>query len=198
MNRSRVLFAVTSSLVAALPVRAAEGGESGGVFAGDIGNALWTVVIFGFVVFILGRFAWKPVLSGLQAREAFIRESLEQARNDREEAEYRLEEYNDRLDAARNEATAIVEESRHHADAVRQRIEEEAQAEANRGVQRARREIELAKESAVKELYASAARLTAEVAGRILDREIDPDDHERLIRQAIDRLAGDSAGDSEN
>jgi len=186
----RVLIAGFAALAAA-PAFAAEAGEGGLTpFAGDFGTALWTLLIFGIVVFILGRYAWKPVLGGLQARERFIRDSLEEARRDRTEAQARLKEYSERLDRARAEASGIVDEARRDAEAVKRRIESEAAAEANRTIVRARREIELAKEGAVKELYAVSARLTTELAGKILRREISPADHERLIRESIDRLAG--------
>jgi len=188
MNRSRIASVALAAASAALPAWAAEGGEPGGVFAGDVGNALWTLVIFGAVVFVLGKFAWKPILSGLQAREQFIRTSLEEARRDRAEAEARLKQYEERLNSARSEATAIVEEARRDADAVKRRIEEEANAEAGRIVERAKREIGIAKETAVKELYSLSARLTTDVASRILAREITAHDHERLIRESIERL----------
>ena len=97
MKRTRILRTALTKSFVAFPALAAEGGEPGGVFAGDIGNALWTLVIFGGVVFVLGKFAWKPILKGLQDREAFIRTSLEEARSDREQAEARLREYTDQL-----------------------------------------------------------------------------------------------------
>lgn len=190
MNRSRIATVALAAAASALPALAAEGGQPGGVFAGDVGNALWTLVIFGAVVFVLGKFAWKPILSGLQAREAFIRTSLEEARRDRAEAEARLRQYEERLNSARSEATAIVEEARRDADVVKRRIEEEAGGEAGRIVERAKREIAIAKETAVKELYSLSARLTTDVAGRILAREITVQDHERLIRESIERLGG--------
>jgi len=190
MKRSNLLFAATAGLSAALPALASEGGEPGGVFAGDIGNALWTLVIFGIVVFVLGKFAWGPILSGLTAREKFIRTALEEAQRDRAEAEARLKQYVDQLNSARGEATAIVEEARRDADVVKRRIEEEANGEAGKIVERAKREITLAKETAVKELYSFSAKLTTELAGKILRREITPQDHERLIRESIDKLAG--------
>jgi hypothetical protein len=86
MNRSRIVQLASPRRSARCRQRR-RGRRAGGVFAGDVGNALWTLVIFGSVVFVLGKFAWKPILNGLQAREAFIRESLEEARRDRAEAE---------------------------------------------------------------------------------------------------------------
>ena len=189
------LAAALLPVVSGAPLAAAEATNHGGggvtPFAGDVGNAIWTLLVFALVVFVLGRFAWKPILGGLQAREKFIRDSLEEARRDRLEAEARLKEYVDQLNHARSEATAIVEESRRDADVVRRRIEEDAHAEAGRIVERAKREIGLAQEAAVKELYDVSARLTTEVAGRILAREINSADHERLIRDAIDRLGAE-------
>ena len=190
MKRSTLVSVYATGLLASLPALAREEGEPGGVFAGDVGNVIWTLIIFGLVVFVLGRFAWGPILSGLQSREAFIRESLESARRDREQAEARLAQYVEKLNSARSEATAIVEEARRDAETVKRRIEEEANVEASRMVERAKREIGIAKETAVKDLYGVAARLTTEVAGRILAREIKPQDHERLIRDSISKLAG--------
>jgi F-type H+-transporting ATPase subunit b len=158
------------------------------VFAGNVGNALWTLVIFGLVVFVLGKFAWKPILGGLQQREQFIRASLEQAKKDREEAEARLKEYVDKLNSARAEATAIVEEARRDAEVVRRRIEEEGRAESSAIVERARREVTIAAETAKKELYEVSAKLATELAGRLLGREIQAGDHDRLIRESIDSI----------
>ena len=183
--------AAFAAALAAAPAFAAEaeGHATGGPFEGNIGVALWTLVIFAVVIFVLGRFAWGPILGGLQAREKFIRESLESAKRDREAAEARLKEYTDKLVAARGEATAIVDEGRRDADEVKRRIEAEARNEANLLIERARREIDIAKETAVKELYILAARLTTQAASKVLRREIQPSDHERLIRDAMQELS---------
>jgi F-type H+-transporting ATPase subunit b len=178
------------AMMAALPAFAEEHAESaGGPFEGNFGVALWTLIIFGIVIFVLGRFAWGPILGGLQQREQFIRTSLTQAKADREAAEARLKEYSDKLVSARAEATAIVEEARRDAEALKRRFQEETQAEANRTIERARREIKIAQETGVKELYILTAQLTTQVAGKILQREIQPSDHERLIQDSIRELA---------
>ena len=77
-------------------------GASGGPFAGNIGNALWTLVIFGLVVLVLGKFAWEPILAGLQrAREVHPRPRSRRRRRDRDDAEARLKEYAEKLNSAR-------------------------------------------------------------------------------------------------
>lgn len=186
---SKLRLGTLAALLWAAPLAAAEEGGSLSPFAGDIGNALWTLVIFGLVVFILGKFAWGPLLSSLQERENFIADALGAAKRDREEAEARLREYTDRLTAARGEATAIVDESRRDAEVVKRRIEEETHAEAGRILERAKREIGIAKDTALKELYSASAQLSTELASKVLQREINPQDHERLIRDSIAALA---------
>lgn len=189
MKTERTLTLATALALLSAPILASEGGGQGGPFEGNIGNALWTLVIFGLVILVLGKFAWKPILGGLQQREDFIRTSLAQAKADREAAEVRLKEYSDKLVSARSEASAIVEEARRDSEALKRRFQEETQEEANRTIERARREIKIAQETAVKELYVLTARLTTDVAGKILEREINSADHDRLIRDSIQALA---------
>jgi F-type H+-transporting ATPase subunit b len=183
---------VVSMAAALLPAvaLAAEGGGEGASnpFAGDVGTALWTLVIFGLVILVLGKFAWGPVLKGLQAREHFIRDSLRQAKEDREAAQARLEEYDAKLATARAEARAIVEEARRDGDVLKRKLDEEARAESERTIARALREIGLAKDAAVQELYQASAALAAQLAERVIRRELAPGDHERLIAEAIEEL----------
>ena len=189
--RTKAIWSVVLGLaLVALPLAAAPegGGGENNIFAGDVGNILWTLVIFGLVLFVLGKYAWGPMLDSLKAREDFIRESLETAKKDRDAAERRLREYDDKLTEARAEATAIVEEGRRDAEVLRQRIEEEARAEAEKMIQRAKREIGIAKETAVKELYTLSGSLATDIASRIVGRELKPEDHARLIEESIGQL----------
>jgi F-type H+-transporting ATPase subunit b len=182
----RALFATAALLMMALPVLAAEaeGGEPS-LFAGDLGNSVWTLLIFLFVLIILGKFAWGPILKTLQSREAFIHEALASAKRDRDAADARLKEYEERLATARAEATAIVEEGRRDAEIVKRKIEEEARREGDKMIDRARREIHLATVAATRDLYQLTARLATDLAARVIGRELSAQDHERLIAEAI-------------
>lgn len=184
---------VLFTLALAAPALAQESQEAGAgannPFAGDIGNALWTVVIFVLVLVVLGKFAWKPILTGLQARESYILESLEKAKSERETAEARLKEYEARLAQARTEATAIVDEGRRDAEVLKTRILEEARREAEQERERTKREIRIATDTATKELYSLSARLATDLAGRIIRKELTPQDHERLIAESIQELS---------
>lgn len=179
-----------SWVVLAAPIVAlgAEGEASPNLFTGDLGNVFWSLLTFVAVLVVLGKFAWRPILAALQKREDFIRESLAQAKREREDAERKLKEYTTQIEAARAEASAIVDEGRRDAEVLKRKLEETAKSEAQATIERARREIGIAKETAVKELYGLSAKLATEMASRIIRKELNPREHERLISEAIDDL----------
>jgi F-type H+-transporting ATPase subunit b len=169
---------------------ASGGGEEGVIspFAGDIGNVLWTLVIFLLVVTVLGKFAWGPMLASLQSREKFIHDSLAEAKQEREKAATQLARYEAELANARVEATKIADEGRRDAEALKKKIEAHADDEAKRIIERAKREIDVAKQAAVHDIYAQAGRLATDLAGRIIHKELDPSTHAALISETINRL----------
>lgn len=187
----RLLVAVTVLGAASARVLAAGEAQQGSpsIFTGDLGNVFWTLVTFLAVVFVLGKFAWPPILTALQKREDFIRDSLQQAKTDRESAEARLKEYEQRLQSAREEATGIVEEGRRDAEVVKREIESTARQEAGAMLERAKREIGIARDTAVRDLYDLSGELATNIASRIIRQEVDSAAHERLIRESIEELA---------
>ena len=116
----RLTVAMIGILVVATTALAQEHGEAAqpSIFEGGLHNAIWTLVIFLTVVLVLGKFAWKPLLAALKAREDFIRESLENAKKEREESAALLKKYSDQINKAREEATAITQEGRRDAEEV--------------------------------------------------------------------------------
>lgn len=158
------------------------------IFEGGFHNVIWTLLIFLTVVFVLGKFAWGPLLGALKNREDFIRESLEKARKEREEADKLLERYTEQINRAREEASAITDEGRRDAEEVRRRIEGEARTEAEAIVKRAKREIEIAHHDAIRDIYDQTAELASRIAGRILEREVSADEHRQLITSTLDEF----------
>jgi F-type H+-transporting ATPase subunit b len=195
MRRVWSLAAIMCIHLAAAPVvQAAEHGEAGkpSLFAGDLGNAIWTLVIFFVLLVVLRKFAWKPLLKALQDREKYIHESLASAKRDRESAEARLKEYEQRLAQARTEAGAVIDEARRDAENVKRKLEDDARKSAEGIAERAKREINLARDTALKELYEQSARLAMNMASQVLQRQLTPEDHQRLVRDALSKLPGGS------
>jgi F-type H+-transporting ATPase subunit b len=181
--------------IPALAAAAEESTEAPSLFAGDLGNSAWTLVIFVIVLIVLGKFAWGPILNQLQGRENRVRQWLESAKHDSDAAAAKLKEYEQKLAASRAEATAIVEEGRRDAEVVKRRIEAAAKEETDKMIERAKREIQIATDTAVKELYTRSAKLATQLAAQVIGRELSPQDHQRLISQAIAGISGiDGAG----
>lgn len=187
--KSRFAVAMMTITGFAVPALASGEGESPSLFTGDLGNIFWTLLTFVVVLVVLGRFAWGPILGALKKREDFIRESLEQAKKEREDSEAKHREYNEKLAAARAEATAIVEEGRRDAEAVRHQIEADTRNETSATIERAKREIGIATDTAVKELYELTGKLATEIASRLIRKELDQREHERLIAESIEELS---------
>ncbi len=172
------LLTVAFLALAAIPLRAEEGALS--PFAGNLGNAIWTLVIFVLVVVVLGKFAWGPVLSLLQQREEFIHKSLADAKRDRDEAEARLKDYAAKLQGARAEAGAIIDGARKDAERLREELRHRARSEADTMVKNAERQIQLETARAVQQIRREAVDLSVMIASKIIGRNLSKADNESL------------------
>ncbi len=188
----RPLRLLSWSLLAAalaLPALASESGAAeNNIFNADVGNFVITLLIFGAVVLILGKFAWKPILNVLHEREETIRSSLESAKREREQAARLLADYEAQLAKARTEATEIVAEGRRDAEVLRGKLKEDAHKEADELIARAKREIQLATDSARKELHDEVSELAVRVAGGILRKKLEPADHRDLVAESLKEM----------
>ena len=146
---------------------------------------LYTIVIFLLLLAVLWRFAWGPLMKALEEREARIAKKISDAEELRRAAEERFKEYERRIVAAKDEAAAIIAEGKRDAEKVHEEIMAAAGAESAKALERAKREIVLAKEAAVHDLREQMVGLTAELAGRVIKREVKPEDHRRLIEDAM-------------
>ena len=76
------------------------------------GLMFWTIVIFALLLVILSRFAFKPMLAAVEAREKSLQDAIDAARRDREEAERVLAEHRAQLEKARGEAQKLIADGR--------------------------------------------------------------------------------------
>lgn len=147
-------------------------------------------LIFSFLIFlgltlILVRFAWKPIIQGLDAREKKISDNIDNARIANEQAQANLKRYEEQLASAVGEAKSVLEEARKDAVVAKEKILGEAQTEAVRLRDRALVDIEAAKNAAVRELAEKSADSAVLLAGSIVGRALHKDDHAKLIDDSI-------------
>ena len=120
-----------------------EGAEKGGSpLDVNPGVILWTVVTFVFLLLVLKKIAWKPILNSLNERELFIKNSLEKAEKAQKEAEKLVADNKVNLSKADEEAQKIIEQSRELAEKLRLQILEESKAQAKKMILDATSEIE--------------------------------------------------------
>ena len=149
----------------------------------DLG--IYTLIVFGALVFILGRYAWGPMMNGLDKREANLRKVHDDAAQARDEAGRSLAEIQARLTKANDEIRAMLDEARRDAHVVKEQMKAEAAVESQAERDRMRREIETARDQALQDIYQQAVQLAAIVSTKAIKRELTPADHDRLIEESL-------------
>ncbi len=152
------------------------------------GLMIWTFVNFLIFLFLIGKFAVKPIMKGLQKREDGINDSIEAARAANAKAQETLRESINKLDQAQSQMASIVAKGRDQADAFIRKATEEAEAMKRRKVEEAAREIEQNKELALKQLRSEVANLVVSAAELILESKLDKEKDFKLIEDSIDKL----------
>ncbi len=186
------IIAITGQVVAAgagVAVTAAKNTEKEpDVFSGDFMLAILTLAVFVLLLVALGKWAWKPLLASLQKREDFIRQSLQEAQQAREEAEKALAEYKAQLEAAQKESAEIIKRGREEAVALAEKLKQKAQLEARQTKARALRDINSAKIEALREIADKILDISTDIAGQIIDKTLDPKDHRELVEQTLSKI----------
>ncbi len=172
---ANILFAII-----ALVVSEGESAE-GGLLSVNGGLAFWTVVTFILLVFLLTKFAWKPILSALKQREDAIKDSLEQAEKAKEEARQILAANQNNLAKAEEESKKIIEESRQFADNLKEQMLKESREQSQKLIADAADEIERKKNAAFDELKNQIADISVKAAEKILKENLDAEKNKKLV-----------------
>jgi len=152
----------------------------------ELGLIFWQLVIFLLVLFLLAKFAWKPILTALHEREDNIDQALrmaEQAKLDMQN----LKAGNEKLLAdARHERDQMLKEGQNIANQIVEKAKTDATEEANRIAQQARESIQQEKNQALAEVRNTAAQLSVDIAERLLRRELaDPSAQQKLVDEYL-------------
>ncbi|MEZ6140414.1 MAG: hypothetical protein R3B84_07565 [Zavarzinella sp.] len=152
----------------------------------DLG--IWTLVVFGLLFFVLGKFAWKPMINGLDKRQENLQKIHDDALAARAESEKNLAEIKDRLAKANDEIRGMMDEARRDAQVLKDQMKSEALADIATERERVRKEIDLAKEQALLEIYTQSVEIAAIISSKAVQRELTPSDHARLLDESLAEL----------
>ncbi|MEX0586146.1 MAG: F0F1 ATP synthase subunit B [Pirellulales bacterium] len=150
--------------------------------------SIWTAIVFVVLLAVLWKFAWGPISEALDKRERTIGENIAAAERAGDDARRLIAQYEAKLASAADEVRQLLEEARRDADHTRQEIVAEARVAAKAEHDRQMREVQTAIEAALKTLAERSATLAVELAGKIVRRELKPQEHESLIRETVQKF----------
>jgi F-type H+-transporting ATPase subunit b len=160
--------------------------EKAGITRTDLG--LYTLVVFGLLYFILRTKAWGPIVKLLDERENNIKQAYLDAEQARKDAQQYLEEIKAQKAKNADEVRAMIEEARRDAQALKDKLKADAASEVQADRERLRKEIETARDQALQELWNQTVQLAALVSSKAVRRDLTPDDHRRLVDEALAEL----------
>ena len=154
----------------------------------DPGLFVWTILTFLILAALLAKFAWRPLLASLEARQKTIAAALDDARRAREELERVQQDSTSLLADARREADAIVSRARADADRFRDDMKQQARDEAANIVANAEQQIQKETTRALAQLRQEAVDLSFSIASKVLRRTVTPADHQHLLDDLVTKL----------
>jgi len=157
-------------------------------FAEMIHLVPWTLIVFLGVCAILYVFAFGPIAKALDTREQGILDNIASAQKQNEDAKALLKQYQDKLDASKEEVRQIIEAAKKDAQRQGEDIVTKARDAAGMERERAMKEIESATTSALQSIAERSATLATNLAGKMIRAEVRPDQHRSLIDAALEEF----------
>jgi len=161
--------------------------EGGGNFlvSPNVGLMIWTLLAFGITLYLLNKLAFPRIAEALDKRRKAIEDSIENAARSKREADELLEEYRARLREAREQAEDITVRARKAADTVAEEAKAQATRQREELMANARRDIEQETRRALDEIRKEVADLTVIATEKVTRKSLTPEDHRRLIEDAL-------------
>ena len=152
-----------------------------GLVTPGIGLVFWMLLSFSIVLYILGKFAWKPILQSLKEREESIENALSAAKNAKEEMT-RLQSDNEQIILeAKKEREKLLKEAREMRESMLVDAKKQAAIEGNKMIEAARQAIQSEKAAAVNEMKNQIATMSVQIAEKILQEELAKDKKQQDI-----------------
>ncbi len=154
----------------------------------DFGLIVWQILIFLVVLFVLSKFAWTPIVNGLNARESSIEEALRSAEKAKNEMAQLKAENEKLLAEARKERDVILKDATAAANKLREEAREQASQDGARIIADAKAAIEMQKNAALAEVKDQVAKLSVQIAEKILREKLSDD---KAQKEYVSKLVND-------
>ena len=154
-----------------------------------IGLLFWMTIAFAVLLFILGKYAWKPVMKAISDREDRIDSALHEADKAREEMKQLKSGHEELLKRAKEERNEILREARILKETIIEEARQKAAEEANRIVENAKENIQFEKMAALTDLKNQLAQLSIQIAERLIREELSKSEKQKdLMNKLIDEV----------
>ena len=152
------------------------------------GLYIWTIITFLLLLYVLAKFAWKPLLKMLEDRENLIKSSLKDAEKAKLELESLTQESEAITAKARSEAQSILAESKSAADKVKEDTIAKAKEQAIKIRDDAKKQIEVEKDKAISDIKQEVVNLTLSVAEKLINKNLNDADNKSLIEESLKKV----------
>lgn len=150
------------------------------------GLFVWTVLAFLVLLFILTKFAWKPILKSVNDRTDAIQEALDQAKLARKEIERLKIENEQNLKQAKADRDAVLKEAREMKDKIIAEAKDTAKIESDRMIENTKNAIQNEKLAAITDIKNQVAQLSIDIAEKVLKNQLSAkDEQEKLVQNLI-------------
>jgi F-type H+-transporting ATPase subunit b len=158
----------------------------------SLGLFVWQTVLFLALLFLLRKYAWKPILTAVEEREEGIKSALDAADNAKKEMEALNADNEKILREAKAERDSILKEARELKDGIIAEAKTQATEEADKVMASAREQINNEKMAAITELKNQVASLSVDIAEKILKSELKDDNKQKeMVNSALEEASID-------
>ncbi len=173
-----------------LAAEAAHGEEEGGSFlvSPGVGLMIWTLILFGFTMWVLSKLAFPKIQEALDRRAKTIAESIEAAERQRKESDELLAEYRERLTEAREQADDIMARARRAAETAEAEAKTAGREKGEELVAAAQREIDAATRRSLEQIRKEVADLTVLATEKVTRKSLSEEDQRRLVEEALSEV----------
>jgi len=153
----------------------------------SLGLFFWQLILFVGLIFLLRKFAWKPILDAVNEREKTIVDSLNSAKEAQKEMESLQTENKKILQEARVESDAMLKQSKQSGKEIIDQAKADAKVEAEKIIDLAKQSIDNEKRAAMNEIKNQVANLSVDIASKVIDKEMEKNNnHEDYINKLLD------------
>jgi F-type H+-transporting ATPase subunit b len=154
-----------------------------------IGLLFWMTLSFGLLLFVLGKYAWKPIMKAIHEREDSIETALNSAEKAREDMLALKSDNEQLLKQAKEERDAMLRDARKLKEGILEEARSKANEEGLRIIENARESIQFEKMAALTELKNQIAVLSIEIAEKVIEQELsDKAKQQQFTEKLIDKI----------